>query len=483
MNVSLPLSMRHSLLKSESAVIRAARTDPTVFIPYVLRNEETNMPITMGQFHREWQTLACHKDRLLVISSIELGKTQQLSVGRPLWEIGGNPNLRCVVVSNTNDQAKKIVRLAKEYITNSKEYHNVFPNIQRDPNGPWLENAFQVKRASRAKDPTFQAVGLGGAIMGSRIDRLYIDDPEDFESTRTAHQRQKTYDSIIKNLVGRLTPDARVILVTNAWHPDDFGHRMAKNKRWYALKYKVQNTSTGELIWPERWSEERIARFREEVGKAECDRQLFCEARSDSDSRFNREWINLCIRRGNGIQASRGLAELPNGYRTYTGVDLSTGEGKDMSCLFTILVHPDGSREVLNVSAGRWTAPEIVDRIVDAHESFHSMVIVESNGAQKFIVQFTKQLSAVPVKAFNTGANKINVEFGVESLAVELANGKWIIPNDDGVCEPDIAEWIQEMLAYSPTQHTGDRLMASWIAREGSRSCAPKRENRKLNRG
>lgn len=482
MNVSLPLSMRHSLLQSESAVIRAARSDPSVFIPYVLRNEETNMPITMGRFHREWQTLACHKDRLLVISSVELGKTQQLSVGRPLWEIGNNPNLRCVVVSNTNDQAKKIVRLAKEYITNSEEYHKVFPDIRRDPNGPWLENAFQVVRHSHAKDPTFQAVGLGGAIMGARIDRLYIDDPEDFESTRTAHQRQKTYDSIVKNLIGRLTPEARVIIVTNAWHPDDFGHRMASNKRYFALKYRVQSSRTGELIWPERWSAERIARFREEVGKAECDRQLFCEARSDSDSRFKKEWFTLCMRRGNGLSMSRGLVELPEGYRTYTGVDLSTGEGKDLTCLFTILVHPDGSREVLNVSSGRWTSPEIVDRIVEAHEAFHSIVVVESNGAQKFIVQFTKHLSAVPVRAFNTGANKVSQDFGVESMAVELENGKWIIPNHHGECEPEINDWIHEMLSYSPTQHTGDRLMASWIAREGARSCAPKRKNRKLGK-
>jgi hypothetical protein len=482
MELTLPSSIQEQLKQSERAVIKAARNDPTAFIPYVLRHEETHQPIMMAPFHREWQTLACHKDRLVVISSVNLGKTQQLSVGRPLWEIGNNPNLRVVVVSNTNDQAKKIVSLAKQYVTESDEYHKVFPEIVRDPNGPWTDNIFQVKRKSKAKDPTFQAIGLFTSIMGARIDRLYIDDPEDFESTRTSYQRQKTYDWIMKTLIGRLTPDARVILVTNAWHPDDFGHRLAKNKRYFTRMYRVQSKATGELLWPEMWPEQRIENFRQEVGPAECDRQLFCEARSDADARFKQEWIDVCLRRGNGISSSVGLVELPQGYRTFTGVDLSTGEGKDVTCLFTILIHPDGSREVLNVKAGRWTGPDVIDRIIEAHEAFHSIVVVESNGAQKFIVQFTKQLSAVPVRAFNTGSNKVNVDFGVESLAVELANGKWIIPNDNGECEPEIREWIQEMLSYSPQGHTGDRLMASWIAREGSRTCGSKIKGRGMHR-
>jgi hypothetical protein len=32
---------------------------------------------------------------------------------------------------------------------------------------------------------------------------------------------------------------------------------------------------------------------------------------------------------------------------------------------------------------------------------------------------------------------------------------------------------MREMLFYSPEAHTGDRLMASWFAREGARSFAP----------
>ena len=57
---------------------------------------------------------------------------------------------------------------------------------------------------------------------------------------------------------------------------------------------------------------------------------------------------------------------------------------------------------------------------------------------------------------------------GVESLAAELHAKKWRIPNKDGMLHKQVAKWIDEMLYYDPAAHTGDRLMASWFARQGA---------------
>ena len=66
--------------------------------------------------------------------------------------------------------------------------------------------------------------------------------------------------------------------------------------------------------------------------------------------------------------------------------------------------------------------------------------------------------------------NKNHPQDGVEGIAAEMANSRWIIPCDtEGKPSPEIEAWIQEMLYYDPRGHTGDRLMASWFAREGSR--------------
>jgi hypothetical protein len=88
------------------------------------------------------------------------------------------------------------------------------------------------------------------------------------------------------------------------------------------------------------------------------------------------------------------------------------------------------------------------------------------------------------VRAFTTGRNKLSPEYGVESLAAELAAGMWAIPCARGTKEthPQIGEWIAEMLYYDPATHTGDRLMASWIAREAARLYTSRRTRRRRTR-
>lgn len=168
---------------------------------------------------------------------------------------------------------------------------------------------------------------------------------------------------------------------------------------------------------------------------------------------------------------------MPPGYRIVTGVDLGTRESKksDRTVLFTIAVHPDQTREVLEVVSGQWEAPEIIRRIIDAHTRWKSVVVVESNSAQDFIRQFLLTKRAIPIWPFQTGKNKHSEEWGVESLAVEMANAKWLIPARGGnPATPEMQAWLREMLFYDPNGHTGDRLMASWFAREGARMRANK---------
>jgi hypothetical protein len=69
------------------------------------------------------------------------------------------------------------------------------------------------------------------------------------------------------------------------------------------------------------------------------------------------------------------------------------------------------------------------------------------------------------VKGFTTGKNKPDPRYGVSSLATELEAGQWVLSPD----EPELVAWKAECMNYSPGTHTGDRLMASWFAREGSR--------------
>lgn len=465
----------------ERQLIEAARTDINAFATAVLRDELTGKCLEQAPVHRAWQGLAQKHDRLLIWSAIEHGKTTQMSVMRPLWMLGRNPSLRMGIVSNTAGQATKILDSIRRYIETSSALHAIFPNLK--PSGDnWTNRSITVKRPNVAKDPSIQTLGIHGNVLGSRLDYLIIDDLLDVENTRTAQGREDCFRWLQAAVLSRLTERAAALCVGTAFHPEDAMHKLAALPGWVARRYPVMDE--GVPRWPERWPLSRIQKRKEELGPLEFARQLLCIARSDEDARFKREWIDACLARGGGKEMAYGLSALPPGVKTYTGVDLAVQQkdGADMTCLFTIAVHGNGDREVLCVESGRWAGPEIVSRIIDTHRRFMSVCIVENNAAQDFIVQFARGQWAVPIHPFTTGRNKAHPEFGIESIAAEMAGKKWIIPSRGGIpSHPELQQWVQEMLFYQPTAHTGDRLMASWFAREGWRLAQQRVETARVN--
>jgi hypothetical protein len=106
---------------------------------------------------------------------------------------------------------------------------------------------------------------------------------------------------------------------------------------------------------------------------------------------------------------------------------------------------------------------------------YHSLVVVENNAAQDFIIQFTRQRVNIPIKPYTTTVRAHHPEYGVESIGAEMAAAKWIVPCKNGQVHPEVGRWINELIYYDPRSHTGDRLMASFFAREGSRMTIEKR--------
>jgi hypothetical protein len=467
--------LQGTLVGQRKARAALAAQDINTFIPFVLRDEETGGAISQAPYHEDLQELVDRADRTVIWGHVELGKTQQVSIGRPLFELGRNPDLRIVIVQATATQAKKIVRTVGEHIERNKWLHMVFPTLT--PATPWNTEQLTVKRSQGIIQPSFQAIGAHGNILGARIDLLILDDILTMENTRTAAGREDIYQWFKSTLLGRMTPNSRVIFLGNAWHPDDAMHRLAR-EGWSSRKFPVRDATTGKTNWAERWPNERIESKAKEFGPVEAARQLDCLARSEDAARFKREWIDWCLDRGRGLDTPFQLTEIPKGCHTFTGVDLGVKKGlhNDLTVLFTVMSHPDGTIQVVNLESGKWSAPDIVTKIFEAHVRYKSRVLVEDNGAQDFIRQFAKHLNQnIPVFPFNTRGsgkvgNKNHPQYGVEGIAAEMANSRWIIPCDtEGKPSPEIEAWIQEMLYYDPRGHTGDRLMASWFAREGSR--------------
>lgn len=475
----------------EQMIARAQRNGP-IFNRLCLRSEENDKPLIAGEQHLEWHRRARDERRAGFLGPPEFGKTQQMIVGRSVFELGvssiknaGVPRLRIAVGSNTLEQATKSVGVIRDHIENNAAAKKVFPGLS--PGSKWTDAALWCKSPIRMRSPNVQAFGWFGNLLGSRIDLLWLDDVDDFESTSTPAQRRKQWEWFQRIVVGRLTKHAKVFAMGQCFHKEDFIHRLEKMLGWPVYRYPVYRDLNGKrhYLWPARWGEREVEERRRDISTAaEFDRQMLCIPRADDDKRFPDEAIAMALKLGDGLPLYESLDELPPGCVTITGVDLGFGKLKKAGrCVIkTILLYPNRQRRVLWIESDRdrrWKGPEVMERILRTQKRFKSIVYVESNGAQTLLHDFAgmfadlndyqQEIETPLIYPFHTGAKKSHPIYGVEGVAGEMERGLWIIPNEGGRVHPEVQYLLDDMDAYTPGEHTGDYLMTMWFCREGSR--------------
>lgn len=421
-----------------------------------------------------WALPVHHPSHAYVSSGVLSHNTYHLSIGYPLWRLGNDPNMTIMILSSTKDMAQKIIGAMKTLIETSDELHKVFPSLR--PGKKWAEFAFSVVRETNRKDPSVSAAGLHTGVQGARVDLLIMDDVDTADTTRTRAAQEEAEHWVRTGPMSRLSPISKVVCAGNVWNKYDLLHKFAEQPGWESRKLAVLDAN-GNSTWPARFPMERIRKIRtEDMGEFEFRRTYMCELVDESEARFRREWIELACGRGTGKVLLDAISHVGPGYSVYTGVDLGvrTSKSSDPTAMVTVVAHPNGDIELVDVRAGTWDVQQIIAEIKDCHQKYDSLITVESNGAQEFLVQLLKSNDArVPVRSFFTGKNKHDPRYGVEALASEIAQGQWIFPSLDGTisgCDKKLRLLIEEMLNYQPTKHTGDRLMALWIARESARA-------------
>jgi len=67
-----------------------------------------------------------------------------------------------------------------------------------------------------------------------------------------------------------------------------------------------------------------------------------------------------------------------------------------------------------------------------------------------------------------TGKNKWDPIWGIMSLTVEFRQGLWLIPSDSNArpMTEGTRMFLQQAASFDPKSHTGDYLMAAWLARQ-----------------
>jgi hypothetical protein len=239
-------------------------------------------------------------------------------------------------------------------------------------------------------------------------------------------------------------------------------------------------------LWPEVYPETKIEQIRSEYAGAtsELNQLYYCRTRTDDD-KVREVHVEKCKRLAVRAGVHRLVKEYRGPWPVVTGVDLAIGqeEKHDRTAFFTFacvgeLVIDDklyrNLRLILDVDVGRYRGRAIVDKVIEKTTKYGSIARVETNAAQDYLRQWVLDVDvAVPIRAHATGVNKHQRVHGVAGVFLELENGAWLIPTDPdtNLCPEGVQTWIEDILDYKPPPaHTGDALMASWLARAEARA-------------
>lgn len=408
----------------------------------------------------------------------------------------------------------------------------------------WTQAALVVDRPMGIRDPSLVAVGLGGKLPGARLSWLLADDTLTHENTASEQSRAYTLSWVISTFFTRQDAvDARMVLCNVPWvakrgpdsvgdltyeleaapfllpsltldaygdveirntdwdsdlirpaigdNPDGVRHRLtAHDDLRYAI-YAGEDPVTGWVdkddqvpLWPEKFPLSVLEQKRVELGSFEFMRAFRCKPRDDTTSPVKVAWIEMAKVKAVRMNLHRMLDTATPGRfaGVITSCDPAFGKSKKSTktSILTFGVLASGERVILENQVGRYTGPDIAERIISAANRYGSVVVVEGNAAQRWMKDLIRDRNqTVSVRTATTGSNKNDPRFGVQSIFLEVEDGLWLYPNDGsvdsrgnvitGACPAGVQELISDMLEYSPDRHTGDSLMSLWIGREYAR--------------
>lgn len=220
--------------------VERARANVPDFLEFVMREQTTKKPIKCAPHQRVGLDFMMDHRQNVTLWPAGSSKTFCMAT-LTLFLLGQDVTTRGAVISATQTQAMKILRVVRDYVKTSPELRLVYPHLQPSTRkgDPWRDDAITVDRPPGIPDPSLVAVGIDGGLPGSRLNWVVVDDILTRENTATKDQRAKVLEFLDSTAISRLDPVGGRFMVNNtAWHPEDLVHTLEKSG-WATLRMTI----------------------------------------------------------------------------------------------------------------------------------------------------------------------------------------------------------------------------------------------------
>lgn len=371
------------------------------------------------------------------------GKSEVFCIAYPLRRICEDPNVRILLVQKTLKEAKKTLSVIKSELEANvpmKTYYrehwqanvgapdisNATGAIVREGRreGAWQQQMIYVKRSRLGKDPTVEAVGVGGAITGGHFDIIILDDVEEEENTKTESRLDDLVEWFSGTILQLREPHTKIIVVgTLKTAARDIYNVVLSNPMWNCkvvsalvshelgeIDYEPVMNHAGQIIdvrintpdvvtlWPERWPiKVLILDMLASLRRSTWIREKLNDLRAAAGRVFKKKWFRYV-----------SLAEMPSIFDIVVqawDTAYEKGQENDYSACVTV-GFSEGHAYILSVYRAKLDFDELKSAVMREYAKWRpDRVLIEDKASGKSAVQVLIKETRLPIVPVKPGGN------------------------------------------------------------------------------
>lgn len=451
--------------------------------------------------------------RLLINVPPEHAKSTVITVNYCVYRIAMDPNVKITIVSKTRERAMEYLYSIKQRLSHERwaKLQAVYGSAGgwKDDADTWKADRIYLARNSTEKDPTVQALGIGGQITGARSNLIILDD---VVTTANAHEWEKQLLWLQRDVITRLGDYGKLLIVGTRIAPNDLYREIRNPEHWSGGRSPFTYFSMPAVLdfqddpkdwttlWPKshipwegadgsilpdsdglfpKWDGPALFRRRSEVSPSAW-ALVYQQQDVQEDSIFAPACVQGSI---NGMRKRGPLKEGSAGHpkdlqSTYTIMGLDPAMTGNTAAVVMTVDRVSRKRYILDVENMKDPTPQKIQTLIETWvDKYQPQELrIEINAHQKaYALDEDLRLylanKGVKFSSQFTGKNKWDTSFGVAAMSGLFGTVRNNMHQKDNLIElpsqegsEGIKALIQQLITWKPeTRGPTDCIMALWF--------------------
>jgi predicted phage terminase large subunit-like protein len=228
------------------------------------------------------------------------------------------------------------------------------------------------------------AKGSGQKVRGTkwrnkRPNFVICDDLENEEIVFNKETREKFSNWFYGSVIPMVSDDGIIRVVGTVLHMGSLLEGLLNDQEWRSKRFRAHNEDFSEILWPEKFSKEKLIRIRKiYINKG------FPEG-------YAQEYLNHPIDEATAYFRKDDFLDIEDPSEEliyYAGMDfaISTSEKADFTAIVVAGMSPTGRLKVVDVRKGRWDSLQIIEEMFSVNDRYNpELFIVESGTIEKAV--------------------------------------------------------------------------------------------------